>query len=75
MAKKIYVGNLSFQTTELELSSMFEIHGERRRGLGSLRTATRGDLRGLDSWKMSDDEAAEKAISRTQWPRKSGVAH
>ena len=50
MAKKIYVGNLSFQTTESELSSMFEQHGS----VESARIITdrdTGDLRGSDSWK------------------------
>jgi|SRR4029078_1016459 RNA recognition motif-containing protein len=63
MAKKIYVGNLSFQTTEAELTSMFEQHGS----VESARIITDRDTgrsKGFGFVEMSDDEAAEKAIAQ-----------
>jgi cold-inducible RNA-binding protein len=62
MPKKLYVGNLSFQTTEADLTSMFEQHGT----VESVRIITDRDTgrsKGFGFVEMTDDEAAEKAIA------------
>jgi cold-inducible RNA-binding protein len=63
MAKKIYVGNLSYQTTEADLTSMFEQHGN----VESARIITDRDTgrsKGFAFVEMTDDDAAEKAIAQ-----------
>ena len=63
MAKKIYVGNLSFQTSEAELSDMFSEIGQ----VESVQIITDRDTgrsKGFGFVQMSDDEAAEKAIAQ-----------
>ena len=62
MAKKIYVGNLSYQTTEADLTSMFEQHG----AVESVQIITDRDTgrsKGFGFVQMTEDEAAEKAIA------------
>lgn len=61
MAKKLYVGNLSFQTTEDELHNTFEQFGE----VVEARVVTdreSGRSRGFGFVEMADDEGAEAAI-------------
>lgn len=60
--KKLYVGNMNFQTTESELRSLFEQFGE----VGTVDIATdraTGRARGFGFVEMPDDEAAGKAIA------------
>jgi RNA recognition motif-containing protein len=62
MAKKIYVGNLSFQTTEADLSDMFSKLGH----IESVQIITDRDTgrsKGFGFVQVSDDAAAEKAIA------------
>jgi cold-inducible RNA-binding protein len=62
MAKKIFVGNLSFQTTETDLSDMFAEVGQ----VESAQIITDRDTgrsKGFGFVQMADDAAAEKAIS------------
>jgi cold-inducible RNA-binding protein len=62
MAKKIYVGNLSFQTTENDVSDMFSKLGQ----VESVQIITDRDTgrsKGFGFVQMSDDKAAEKAIA------------
>lgn len=62
MAKKIYVGNLSYQTTEADLTGMFEQHGT----VESVQIITDRDTgrsKGFAFVQMTEDEAAEKAIA------------
>jgi cold-inducible RNA-binding protein len=62
MSKKLYVGNLSFQTTEADLTSMFEPYGT----VESARIITDRDTgrsKGFAFVEMSEDEAAEKAMA------------
>ena len=62
MTRKLYVGNLSFQTTEGELDSLFAQAGE----VESVRIITDRDTgrsRGFGFVEMSE-ENAEKAISQ-----------
>jgi cold-inducible RNA-binding protein len=63
MAKKLYVGNLSFQTTETDLSDMFGQIGE----VESVRIITDRDTgrsKGFGFVEMADNGAAEKAIAQ-----------
>jgi RNA recognition motif-containing protein len=63
MAKKIYVGNLSFQTTETDLSDMFGAIGQ----VESVQIITDRDTgrsKGFGFVQMADDAAAEKAIAQ-----------
>src|SRR5437867_3912965 len=63
MAKKIYVGNLSFQTTETDLSNMFGKIGL----VESVQIITDRDTgrsKGFGFVQMADDAAAEKAIAQ-----------
>ena len=62
MAKKIYVGNLSFQTTEADVSEMFGNVGQ----VESVQIITdreTGRSKGFGFVQMTDDAAAEKAIA------------
>jgi cold-inducible RNA-binding protein len=62
MSKKLYVGNLSYQTTEADLTHMFEPYGT----VESARIITDRDTgrsKGFGFVEMSEDEAAEKAIA------------
>jgi cold-inducible RNA-binding protein len=71
--KKLFVGNLSFQTTEDELRSLFEQFGEVR----DVHVATdrmTGRARGFAFVEMSDDEAAERAIAAVNGKEVGGRA-
>jgi cold-inducible RNA-binding protein len=60
--KKIYVGNMNFQTTEDDLRALFEPFGE----VASIHVATdrmTGRARGFAFVEMADDEEAAKAIA------------
>ena len=73
MAKKLYVGNLSFQTTEADLTSMFEQHGS----VESVKIITDRDTgrsKGFGFVEMNDDEAAEKAIAQLNGKEVGGRA-
>lgn len=62
MANKLYVGNLSFDTTESDLQDLFA-------GAGSVKEAAlvtdkmTGNSRGFAFVTMSSDEEAQKAIN------------
>src|SRR5262252_5994783 len=63
MAKKLYVGNLSFRTTETDLSDMFGEIGQ----VESVQIITDRDTgrsKGFAFVQMADDAAAEKAIAQ-----------
>ena len=63
MAKKLYVGNLSFQTSESELSELFAQAGQ----VESVQIITDRDTgrsKGFAFVEMSNDEAAAKAIAQ-----------
>ena len=64
MAKKIYVGNLSFQTTETDLSDMFAEIGQ----VESVQIITDRDTgrsKGFAFVQMADETAAEKAPAQS----------
>jgi hypothetical protein len=61
LSKKLYVGNLSFSTTEDELRTTFERHG----GVGSVSVITdreTGRSRGFAFVEMDDASAADDAV-------------
>lgn len=60
--KKIFVGNLSFNTTEAELRSMFEPYGSVESALVVTDRNT-GRSRGFGFVEMSDSGAADQAIA------------
>ena len=73
MAKKIYVGNLSYQTTEADLTSLFEQVGT----VESVQIITdrdSGRSKGFAFVQMSDHEAAEKAIAQFNGKEVNGRA-
>ena len=61
LSKKLYVGNLPFNTTDDDLRSLFEPHG----GVDSARVITdreTGRSRGFGFVEMQDAQAAETAM-------------
>ena len=63
MAKKIFVGNLSFQITETDLSNLFGEIGQ----VESVQIITDRDTgrsKGFGFVQMADDAAGEKAIAQ-----------
>ena len=73
MAKKIYVGNLSFQTTDADLNNMFSEIGH----VESVQIITDRDTgrsKGFGFVEMSDDAAAAKAIERFNGKEVNGRA-
>lgn len=60
--KKIYVGNLSFSTTEAELKGMFEAHGPVQ-AVNVITEQGTGRPRGFAFVEMGNDGDAEKAIA------------
>lgn len=63
MAKKIFVGNLSFQITETDLSNMFGEIG-RVESVQIITDRDTGRSKGFGFVQMTDDAAAEKAIAQ-----------
>jgi RNA recognition motif-containing protein len=59
--KNLFVGNLSFQTTESELQALFEQFGEITR-VQIMTDRDTGRSRGFGFVEMASDEAATKAI-------------
>ncbi|MBN1443401.1 MAG: RNA-binding protein [Planctomycetes bacterium] len=57
----IYVGNLSFQTTEDDLRAAFEAHGEVQ-SVNVITDRETGRSRGFGFVEMPDDEQARAAI-------------
>ncbi|MHC4664052.1 MAG: RNA recognition motif domain-containing protein [Planctomycetota bacterium] len=58
--KKLYVGNLSYDTTEDSLRTMFEEHGEVL-SVAVITDRDTGRSKGFAFVEMSDDEAAQAA--------------
>ena len=73
MAKKIFVGNLSFQITETDLSNMFGEIG-RVESVQIITDRDTGRSKGFGFVEMSDDEAAAKAIERFNGKEVNGRA-
>jgi cold-inducible RNA-binding protein len=60
--KNIFVGNLSFSTTEDELRQMFEPHGQVDR-VSIMTDRDTGRSRGFGFVEMANNEEGEKAIT------------
>jgi len=60
--KNLFVGNLSFQTTESELRALFEPFGEITR-VNVVTDRDTGRARGFAFVEMTNDEEAAKAIA------------
>ena len=72
MAKKVYVGNLSFQTTDTELNDLFAPFGEVE-SVSIITDRDTGRSKGFGFVAMSDD-GAEKAISQLNGTEFNGRA-
>jgi RNA recognition motif-containing protein len=62
MAKKVYVGNLSFDTTQEGLQELFEAHGQVAK-VDIVTDRYTGRLRGFAFVEMMKDEGANAAIA------------
>ena len=60
--KKVYVGNLSFQTSETDLQTLFGAYGPVRTA-SIVRDRETGKSRGFAFVEMDDDAAADTAIN------------
>ena len=60
--KNIFVGNLSFQTTEQDIRSLFEVHGSVDR-VNLVTDRETGRARGFGFVEMGNDGEGEKAIT------------
>ena len=60
--KNVFVGNMSFQTTETELRAAFEPYGEIAR-IQIITDRDTGQARGFGFVEMASDEEAVKAIA------------
>jgi len=72
MAKKIYVGNLSFQTTDSDLNDLFAQFGEVE-SVSIITDRDTGRSKGFGFVAMND-ESAEKAISQLNGTQLNGRA-
>lgn len=59
---KIYVGNLSYETTEEDINKAFEIHGEVKR-VNLIKDTYSGRSKGFGFVEMSEKADGEKAIA------------
>lgn len=62
MPKKLYIGNMSYDTTEGKLREMFEAHGEVT-SVDVITDRNTGRPRGFAFVEMATDEAARAAIA------------
>ena len=62
MGRKIYVGNLSYNTTETELESMFSAHGSVQ-SAQIISDKMTGRSKGFGFVEMGSDEEAQAAIA------------
>lgn len=63
MAKKLYVGNLSFKTTEAQIRELFEQVGEITEA-NLITDRFTGQSKGFGFIEMATDELAQEAIQR-----------
>ena len=71
--KNLFVGNMSFQTTEEDLRTLFEPFGEITR-VHIVRDRETGQPRGFAFVEVSDDAEAAKAISALNGKELAGRA-
>jgi cold-inducible RNA-binding protein len=70
---KLYVGNLSFETTENDLQDLFEQHGTVNE-VHLMMDRMTGKSRGFAFVTMNDDEQAKTAMSATNGKELNGRA-
>lgn len=73
MAKKLYVGNLSYSTEEANIRKLFEAHGE----VVSINLITdkyTGQSKGFGFVEMATDEAAKAAMNALNGQQVDGRA-
>src|SRR2546423_14866878 len=70
---KLYVGNLSFETTENDLQDLFEQHGAVKE-VHLMMDRMTGKSRGFAFVTMNDDEQAKSAMSATNGKELNGRA-
>jgi RNA recognition motif-containing protein len=70
---KLYVGNLSFETTENDLQDLFEKHGAVNE-VHLMMDRMTGKSRGFAFITMNDDEQAKAAMSATNGKELNGRA-
>src|SRR5262249_53102303 len=70
MSKRIFVGNLSYQTTENDITELFEQAGEVQ-SAAIITDRDTGRSKGFAFVEM-DDEGAEKAIAQFNGPELNG---
>ena len=63
MTKKLYVGNLSYSTTEATLSELFEAVGEVT-SVNLITDRNTGRSKGFAFVEMAEDSAAQEAITQ-----------
>ncbi len=73
MATRIYIGNLSFRSTEKDIRKVFEVHGEVSSVSLAVDRAT-GRSRGFAFVDMPDDAQAQAAIASMNNKEISGRA-
>src|ERR1700756_4088578 len=73
MPKKIYVGNISFKTTDSDLRAMFGEVGQVE-AVQIITDRETGRSKGFGFIQMSDDAAADKAIERFNGKEVNGRA-
>ncbi len=71
--KNLFVGNMSFNTTEVELRSFFEPYGEITR-IQVMTDRDTGRARGFGFVELADDEEAAKAITELNGKELDGRA-
>lgn len=71
MAKKIYVGNMNYATTEDELRDLFEAYGEVV-SVVIIEDRYTGQSKGFGFVEMADDNAATAAISALDQSEQGG---
>src|SRR5260370_25719641 len=71
--KNVFVGNMSFQTTESDLRTLFEPFGEITR-IHIVRDRETGQPRGFAFVEISDDAEAAKAMSALNGKEVAGRA-
>jgi RNA recognition motif-containing protein len=63
MSRKLYVGNIPYDTTESDLQALFEQAGQVA-SISVMRDRDTGRARGFAFVEMASDEDAEKAINQ-----------
>ena len=71
--KNLFIGNMSFQTTEEELRSIFEPYGETTR-IQLMTDRDTGRSRGFAFVELTNDEEAAKAITALNGKEVNGRA-